>query len=86
MVCSPISPMINDVEHKANARLIAAAPEMLELLECVAMSPIDLENDGECCMRIKAETMFKIASLVFGKQITEIQTLAGQLVTASENE
>lgn len=71
-------------EQEANARLIASAPEMRELLECVAMSPIDLENDGECCMRIKTETMFRIASLVFGKQITEIQTLAGQLVTSAD--
>lgn len=70
-----------DLENQANARLIAEAPDMRELLKCVAMSPIDLENDGECCMRIKTETMFKIASLVFGKQITEIQTLAGKLVT-----
>ena len=71
-------------DYRANALLIAAAPEMRELLECVAMSPIDLENDGECCMRIKTETIFKIASLVFGEQITEIQTLAGQLVTSAD--
>lgn len=63
-----------------DAELIATAPEMRELLECVAMIPIALESDGECYIRIKTETMFKIACLVFGTQITEIQTLAGQLV------
>lgn len=71
---------LHELDHKREAH-----EQMLELLQSVAMSPIDLENDGECCMRIKTETMFKIASLVLGTKITEIQTLAGQLVTDAED-
>ena len=45
----PVPEIVATVRHKANARLIAAAPEMLELLKCYigahkSMTPQTLER------------------------------------------
>lgn len=65
-----------DVDEAADA-----IDELLEVLMCVAMSPIDFENDGECCMRVPTQTVLRVKKLVQGVDSITFSTESGQIVT-----
>ena len=48
VVCAPIEPKMSDDEHRANARLIAAAPDMLGAIQG-ALRIADLWMPGPDC-------------------------------------
>ena len=63
-----------------NQRAISDNPKMLLLLSEVAMSPVDLENDGECCMRIPTRVLQEIRGMVISEEDSVIVTESGQIV------
>lgn len=38
--------------------------ELFRVLAQIASSPVDLVNDGECCMRVKSDVLFEAKLLV----------------------
>lgn len=52
---------VDDAERKANAELIAAAPEMYEMLESIAVSV-------ECFHGVDTDSIFKLLAKARGEQ------------------